>query len=119
MPLFGKKPLTPRAVSQPTLKPKGIFGEKKYRSFSELREFARKAPFESAPGYGRKFTRNERVKLIETLQKYSGQSYGLSEEKMNLVLKKMQKEKMETKDFQKKKELDQSIKMLEKWRKGY
>jgi len=131
MPLFGfsKRPSAPirrppsvskKTVSKspPQPKPKGLFGEKKYRTFLDLREFARKAPFERIPKSSKRLGKKERVSLIDTLRKYSGNFYGISEQKFNMALKKMQKEKMYTKDYGKKKELDQKIKMLEKWKKG-
>lgn len=110
--LISKKPVAPPPKS------KGLFGEKSYRTFTNLREFARKAPYERIPGYDKRLGKTERVGLMDTLRKYSGESYGISEQKLGQALKKMQKEKMYTKDYAKKKELDQKIKMLEKWRQG-
>lgn len=107
----------PKPKPKPPAKP-GLFGEKKYRSFLELREFARKAPYERIPSYSRRLGKRERVGLMEKLKKYSGQSYGLSDEKFDLAIRKMKKEKMYTRDFAKKRELNQTIKALEKWKKG-
>ncbi len=129
--IFGTKPSTPirrpsvqrpipKQKSKPEPKP-GIFGQKKYRPFLELREFARKAPYEKIPTYGKKLSRKERVDLIKNLQKYTGSSSGVTEQKFNVVLKKMTKEKIQAgykRDYKKVKELDQQIKQLGKWRKG-
>ncbi|MFA5767323.1 MAG: hypothetical protein WC919_05350 [Candidatus Paceibacterota bacterium] len=121
---FGKRPSpppsrpVPKAPPKPAEKPKGLFGEKSYQTFGNLKQFARKAPYEAAPKYGKKFSKQERTGLVDTLKKYSGSSYGLSKQKFDTALKKMQKEKMYTKDYKVKKELDQKIKMLEKWKQG-
>jgi len=121
---FGKRPSlppsrpAPKAPPRPAEKPKGLFGEKSYQTFGSLKQFARKAPYEAAPKYGKKFSKQERMGLVDTLKKYSGSSYGLSKQKFDTALKKMQKEKMYTKDYKVKKELDQKIKMLEKWKQG-
>ncbi len=121
---FGTRPSpapqrpAPKVPPKPVEKPKGLFGDKGYQSFVGLKQFAIKAPFESAPKYDRKFTKQERMGLVDTLKKYSGDTYGLSKQKFDMALKKMQKEKMYSKDFKVKRELDQKIKMLEKWNKG-
>ena len=113
-----KLPLKPAPKAEPKPKAKGLFGEKKCRSFVELRQFARKAPYERIPKHARRLGKKERMSFMDALKKYSGQSYGLSETKFNLALLRMKKEKMYTKDYKKKKELDQQIRMLEKWKKG-
>jgi hypothetical protein len=126
---FSRKFSPPPSVSKPNLpipskpspvaeKPKGLFGDKGYMKFQDLRQFAKKAPFAAVPKYNKKFTQKERVGLMDSLKKYTGASYGVSKQKFDIALKKMQKEKMYTKNFSKKKELDQKIKMFEKWKKG-
>ena len=112
----------PKPPQKPITTPKpGLLGGKGYHSFVQLRESARKDPYKSIPTYSRKFTGKEKVDLINTLQKYSGQSYGLSNEKLAMALGKMKKEKMLAgykRDYKKIKELDQNIKQLEAWKKG-
>ncbi len=138
MPLFGKlfskrisprsgqvqKPILKRPIAKPAPKPApkpGLFGQKKYRSFLELRDFARKAPYKAIPKTSRKLTRKQRVELMRTLQKYSGQSFGLSDSKFNSALQRMKKEKMAAgykRDYKKIVDLDLKIKQLEAWKKG-
>ncbi|MBA7599136.1 hypothetical protein ES703_06163 [subsurface metagenome] len=117
-----QKPILKKPVAKPKPEPKpGIFGEKQYRSFREFREFARKAPYEKIPTYGKRLGKKERLDFIKTLQKYSGQSHGLSDKKFDLVVKRMTKEKIQAgykKDYKKIRELDQKIKQFKKWRKG-
>lgn len=127
---FFRKPSTPSGPaprpmsSKPLAKPQptpaapkpGILGEKGFRTFSQLRQEIKKPGyFKSAPTYGKKFSAKERMDLVKTLQKTSGQSYGLSSKTMNIALKKMTKEKYMAgvkKDYKKAKELDQKIKYL-------
>lgn len=100
----------------------GILGEKGYRGFGQMKGEVKKPEFyKNIPGSDKKFSQKERVGLIDTLRKYSGQSFGLSEGKFDSALNKMRKEKMQAGyrgDYKKIKELSPKIKQLEAWRKG-
>jgi hypothetical protein len=111
-------PIPSRSSPLAPEKPKGLFGDKGYMKFQDLRQFAKKAPFVAVPKYNKKFTQKERIGLMNSLKKYTNTSYGVSKQKFDIALKKMQKEKMYTKSFSKKKELDQKIKMFQKWKNG-
>lgn len=109
----------PAEPPKPAVKP-GILGERGFSTFLQMKGFAKKAPFKAAPTYGKQLNKQERVGMIKTLQKYSGQIYGLSEGKYNEALNKMKKEKYLAgikHDYQKAKELDQQIKQLSAWEK--
>lgn len=111
-----------RPESRPVVKPKpGILGEHGFSTFLQMKSFAKKAPYKPAPTYGRQLTKQERTGMIKTLQKYSGQTYGLSEGKYHEALNKMKKEKYMAgvkHDYKKAKELDQQIKQLSAWEKN-
>lgn len=114
----------PKLEPKPQAAPqsKGLFGGKTYKSFLELRQFARKAPYAPIPGTFRKLGQKQRVGMIQELQtraKKMGQTYGLSSEKLNAVLGKMKKEKMYAKTFKEKKALEDKIKVFEQWKKGF
>ena len=114
-PVFNK----PTESLKPAVKP-GILGERGFSTFLQMKGFAKKAPFKPAPTYGKQLGKQERVGMIKTLQKYSGQIYGLSEGKYNEALNKMKKEKYLAgikHDYKKAKELDQQIKQLSVWEK--
>ena len=111
-------PKAPQKPVAPVAKPEGLFGEKGYRTFLNLREFAKKAPYVAPPKYGKKMDKKARVDLMNTLRQYSGSSYGITKQKYDTAVKKMLKEKMYTKDFKKKMDLDRKIKMLKKWESG-
>lgn len=116
---WSSKPVA-KPAAKPVVKP-GILGEHGFSSFLQMRGFAKKAPFAPAPTYGQKLTKQERIGMIKTLQKYSGQAYGLSMGKYNEVLNKMKKEKYVAgikHDFKKAKDLDIKIKQLSAWEKA-
>ncbi len=110
---------TKKAPSPPV--PTSLFKGEKYRTFKELRQFARKAPYKSIPKYAKKLGKTERVKFIENLKKLTGKSYGMGERDFSRSIKKLKKMKeleRSRHDFAKQKELDQKIKQYEAWHKG-
>lgn len=120
--LFGKRPVSKPEQKpqqpQPKPQPEGLFGKKPYRTFQELKEFARKAPYESIPGTSRRLTQKERVDFMKELQKRGsqmGQAFGLSKDGLNAAIKQMEKEKTWTKTPSEKKALEDKIKMYRKW----
>lgn len=130
MSLWGNKPtvpgttpkLPPKPVPQPVVKPG--FLENKFRKQDELiGEVKKHSYFKDIPTYGKKFSQNERVALIKELEKKSGGVVGgLSDNRMNIAIKKLEKEKMTAtyhKEFGKIKQLDQKIKQAKVWKKAW
>lgn len=66
----------------PPTKAPGLFGKEGYKSYSQLRESARGAPFAPLPGTSQPIGKEKRVGFIKELEEYgkrSGQLHGLSE----------------------------------------
>lgn len=115
----------PKKEAAPQPKSPGLFGEGGYKSQWQLREFARRAPYESMPGTYKKMGKQERVGLVTELQeraKKAGQTLGLSEKTYReRLLPQMKKEKymLHVKgDIKGEKLLEKKMKTYEKWIKG-
>jgi hypothetical protein len=144
MSLWGNKPSTPppnprpgvptpgkivtpwssKPASKPSAQPvKPGFMENRFRKQDELvNEVKKQNYFKNIPTYGKKFTQKERVDLIKRIEKVGGAPGGLSDQRMNIAIKKMEKEKMMAsihKDFNRAKKLDQEIKQAKVWKKTW
>ena len=85
-------PIAPRPVPPPAPKPepRGLFGGKSWREFSQVKEAARSDEyFRPAPGYGRQWGRDERAALIEEAGKLGGHAYGVKREEIPSLIEKM------------------------------
>ena len=121
-----QKPILKRPVSKPKpeVKPKGIFGEKKYRSFRDLRGFAIKAPYKKIPTYDTRLGKKERLGLVKELavygRKFLGRSHGLSDRDYSYIIKKVEKQRGRMQRHSKEwKELDKKVKTWGKWKEGF
>ncbi len=123
-PKWSSKP-APQPVSKPVPKP-GILGEHGASSFGKMKYFAKNQAYAPAPGYGRKIGKQEHMKMIDTVKKYSTQLFdrphGIgSTEQYHAILKKMEADKRNMRYTpgygEKMKKMDQMIKTLKTWEK--
>ncbi|MFH1841207.1 MAG: hypothetical protein ABH800_00275 [Candidatus Nealsonbacteria bacterium] len=123
-PKFKSNQTAKKETPKPAPEKKSVFAPgKTYRSFLNIREFARKAPYKNIPTYNTKLDKKQREQYAKELQFYAkkhlGRSHGVSDRDYDIIVKKMEKEKMYTKNFAVKKELDKKIKVFKDWKKGY
>lgn len=118
-----KPEVKPQAA--PPAKAPGLFGQEGYKTQWQLREFARKAPYESMPGTAGKLSKEKRVGLVKELEeraKKAGQTFGVSERTFReRLLPQMKKEKYQLHiagKYNEEKQLERKMQQYEKWIKG-
>ncbi len=114
------RPVSSKPATQPKPTPKpGILGEKGYRSFVQMRESARKAPYKSYSKLSaKKLGKQQRVDLINKWRTESKRSHGLSTTDFSRLINKKKKE-MAWASPTKKKELRVEIETMEAMKKGF
>ncbi len=131
-PSISKKP-APKTPPKPAEKPKGLFGEKnQYRTFRDMKQFARKAPPKRVPNFGGRLYKSEREKAIKRLQgyarKYLRRSYGMSPRDLgnikdeSSILGRLSKEVSAAKrrgQWDRAKQLKKDIEIYKQWKKGF
>lgn len=119
-----RPPTSQPQPKDPIIKTKPGFLEKgDFRQHSSLvNEIKKDSYYKDVPTYSRKFTKDERVKLITELEKMGQGIGGLSGTKMGVAIKKMEKLKTKARshaEFGKVKTLDQKIKQARVWQKQW